>query len=178
MSSLREIIVSVTSLVITLGGTYFVARSFGGLFAGAPFVPIRRSDVEDGMALAKIQPNETVTDLGCGDGRVLVAALERGATAIGYEISPIFCFISWLRVRRFGARAAIYRKNFFKEDLSRFDVIFAFQLTRIMTRLSDQLLKQTKPDVRIVSYVFSLPESDWRLVEERRLAKLYVKKAR
>lgn len=178
MSSTREIVVSGISLAITLGGTYLAARWFGGLFAGAPFVPIRRSDVEDGMALAKIQPNETITDLGCGDGRILVAALERGATAIGYEISPVFCLISWLRVRRFGSRAKIYRRNFFKEDLSRFDVVFAFQLTRIMTRLSDQLLKQAKPAVRVVSYVFSLPEKDWTLVEERRLAKLYVKKVR
>lgn len=173
MSNFRELAVSVVSLVITLGGTYLVARSFGGLFAGAPFVPVRKKDVEDAMALAKVQPGECVADLGCGDGRVLLGALERGAQVVGYEISPILTWIARYRVRRFKDRASILRKNFFHADLSQFDVICVFALIRLMPRLEEQLNKQGKPGVRVVSFAFDMP--GWKLVEQKGMAKLFMK---
>ena len=40
----------------------------------APWVPTRRRDMERILALAKIKPGEVFYDLGCGDGRLLVAA--------------------------------------------------------------------------------------------------------
>ena len=178
MSSINAVVASCFSLVIIFGGTYLIARSFGGLFAGAPFVPVRKKEVDTGVSLAQIQPGEMVADLGCGDGRVLLGALAAGADVVGYEISPVLWLVSWLRVRRFGARAHVLRKNFFSQDLSCFDVIFAFQLMRIMAKLSPQLLAQCKPNVRIVSFVFRLPAEHWVLVEERGWAKLYKKKTK
>lgn len=173
MSNIRELVVSVLSLAITLGGTYLVARSFGGLFAGAPYVPVRKKDIEDAMSLAKIKPGEWMTDLGCGDGRVLLGALERGANVVGYEISPILTWISRYRVRRFKGRATILRKNFFQEDLSQFDVICVFALIRLMPRLEEQLNRQGKPGLRVVSFAFDMP--GWKLVEQKGMAKLFIK---
>jgi SAM-dependent methyltransferase len=173
MSSSREIFVSVLSLAITLGGTYAVARSFGGLFAGAPYVPVRKRDITDAMSLAKIQPGEWMTDLGCGDGRVLLGALAQGANVVGYEISPILAWISRFRTRRYGHRVTILCKNFFHADLSKFDVLCVFQLIRLMPRLEEQLNRQAKPGARVVSFAFSMP--GWRLVEQKGIAKLYVK---
>ena len=41
------------------------------------------------LVLANIKPGETVFDLGSGDGRVLIAAVEKyKAKAVGVEISP------------------------------------------------------------------------------------------
>lgn len=172
-SVLYQFFLSLVSLAIILGGTYFVARSFGGLFAGAPYVPVRKKDVEDAMALAKIKPGERMADLGCGDGRVLLGALEQGATVVGYEISPILSRVSRFRIRRFKDRATIKCANFFHEDLSQFDVICVFQLMRAMKRLEGQLNAQAKPGLRVVSFAFDLP--GWKLIEERGIAKLYVK---
>lgn len=175
MSSTREIIISVASLLITLGGTYLVARSFAGLFAGAPYVPSRKRSVEYAIELAKLKPDEWATDLGSGDGKIVLAALRRGANVIGYEISPILSFLSRIRIRSFGSRGAILRKDFFKEDLSQFDVIFVFQLTRLMPRLSEQLLKKGKLDVRVVSFIFEMPAPAWKLIERKGDAKLFVR---
>lgn len=173
MSNVRELVVSALSLAITLGGTYLVARSFGGLFAGAPYVPVRKKDIEDAMSLAKIKPGEWMADLGCGDGRVLLGALNKGANVVGYEISPILTWISRYRTRRFKDRATILRKNFFHADLSTFDVICVFALIRLMPRLEEQLNKQAKPGLRVVSFAFDMP--GWKLVEQKGMAKLFVK---
>ena len=54
---------------------------------GAPFVPTSRATLKKMMRLAKIKHGERVYDLGCGDGRLVRAAAEAGATATGYEVS-------------------------------------------------------------------------------------------
>lgn len=173
MSNLRELLVTALSLGITLGGTFLVARSFGGLFAGAPYVPVRKRDIRDAMSLAKIAPGEWMADLGCGDGRILLGALEHGANVVGYEISPVLAWISRYRVRRFKERATVLRKNFFHEDLSKFDVLCVFQLIRLMPRLEAQLNKQAKPGARVISFAFDMP--GWKLVEQKGIAKLFLK---
>ena len=55
----------------------------------APYVgtPVRVMDRM--LELANIKPGETVYDLGCGDGRIVIAAaLRYKAKAVGVEISP------------------------------------------------------------------------------------------
>ncbi len=173
MNNPRELLVSFISLVLILAGTYFFARSFGGLFAGAPYVPVRKKDIDDAMSLAKLKPGEWLTDLGCGDGRVLLGGLSHGANVVGYEISPVLAWISRFRVRRFKDRATVLRKNFFYEDLSKFDVLCIFALIRLMPRLEEQLNRQAKPGARVVSFAFDMP--GWKLVEQKGMAKLFVK---
>ena len=175
MSSSYELGLSAVALLIILGGTYLVARSFAGLFAGAPYVPTLKRNVEDAMDLAKFKPGEWVTDLGSGDGKIVLAALKRGVNAVGYEISPVLAFLSRLRIRSFGSRGSILRKDFFKEDLSRFDVVFVFQLMRLMPRLSEQLLKQGKREVRVISFIFQMPAPAWKLIERKGIVKLFVR---
>ena len=174
MNDPHGMLVSVLSLSITLVATFFVARSFGGLFAGAPYVPVRKRDVLDAMALARIRPGERMADLGCGDGRVLLGALAHGANVVGFEISPILALIARYRTRHFKDQTRIIRGNFFHQDLSPFDVLCVFQLMRLMPRLEEKLNREGKPGLRVVSFVFSMP--GWTLVEQRGIAKLYIKK--
>lgn len=64
-------------------------------FFGAPYVPSRRRDVKGLFdSLAPITKNDTVLDMGSGDGLVLREVSRRGARAIGYEIHPLFVGIS------------------------------------------------------------------------------------
>src|ERR1700687_4212453 len=55
----------------------------------APYVASPTHVVDRMLVLANIKPGETVFDLGSGDGRVLIAAVEKyKAKAVGVEISP------------------------------------------------------------------------------------------
>lgn len=66
-----------------------------GAFFGAPYVPSKRGDVRRMFeALYVLSPEDTLLDIGSGDGVVLREASRRGARAIGYEINPVFYLVS------------------------------------------------------------------------------------
>ncbi len=54
-----------------------------------PYVPSPNEVVETMLKLAEVKATDTVVDLGCGDGRIVVMAAERfGAKGIGYDLNP------------------------------------------------------------------------------------------
>ena len=69
----------------------------------APYVASPNRVVDRMLEMASIKPGETLIDLGCGDGRILVAAVERyKAKAIGVEISPSLVQQATTRIQREG----------------------------------------------------------------------------
>lgn len=57
---------------------------------GGPWVPSSMQVIYRMLDMAGVGPDDTVYDLGCGDGRILVAAAKRyHARAVGIEIDPI-----------------------------------------------------------------------------------------
>jgi hypothetical protein len=72
---------------------------------GVPWVPAREKRIRKALHLAKLQPGETLYDLGADDGRVLLMAMrEFGAQAVGIEIGPVQCALGWLRIWLSGSR--------------------------------------------------------------------------
>jgi cyclopropane fatty-acyl-phospholipid synthase-like methyltransferase len=66
---------------------------------GVPWVPTREARIRKALQLAKLQPGESLYDLGAGDGRVLlIAAKEFDAQAVGIEIGPVQCALGWMRI--------------------------------------------------------------------------------
>src|SRR5229473_2608779 len=69
----------------------------------APFVTSPVRIVERMLELANLKPGETLYDLGCGDGRILIAAAEKyKAKAVGIEISPKLAAEASARIDREG----------------------------------------------------------------------------
>ena len=66
---------------------------FAGVVAfGAPYLPTLRPQVETALELVNLMPGQTLLELGCGDGKVLVAAAQTGLHAVGYELNPLQMF--------------------------------------------------------------------------------------
>ena len=79
------------------------------ILTGIPWVPSNDIRIRLALELASLQPGETLVDLGCGDGRVLIAAArDFGAHAIGIEISALHCLVARLRVRAAWLAAALW----------------------------------------------------------------------
>lgn len=152
-------LVSLLALALLLAFFYFFVAGF----FRSPFVPANRKTVEKMLAAAKLRKGERVIDLGCGDGRIVFLAAKRyGVIAEGYEISNFVWLIAQLNRLLKHSEAKIYRKNFFKADLSKADVVFCYLLPEVMRKLAPKLGKELKPGTRIVSASFSLPE--WKAV--------------
>jgi outer membrane protein assembly factor BamB len=123
------------------------------------FVPTPQDAVDKMLELAKIKKDETVYDLGCGDGRIVVtAARTYGCKAYGCDVDPECVKLSWANVEKHGVGklVTIEHKDLFKLDLSGADVVTLYLLPRTNERLAPQLSK-LKPGARIVSHAFGIP---------------------
>ena len=135
----------------------FGTAAWAGISA-APYVPSRMNDVHRIIALAEIQPSETIIDCGSGDGRVVLAAAAAGAIAIGYEISFVPWLISVIRGWRspYRSRIKFYWKSFFQVNLSSYDVVFAFLMPGAVQKLASQLERQPKVGRRVLCFAFAV----------------------
>lgn len=126
----------------------------------APFVPVPSAALSEIAKALEISENSAVYDLGCGDGKVLVACskVQPKAEYSGYEIS--FAIFLLARMRSFRNRKLnkikIFRKNFFREDLSGATHIFTYLMPKQMKLLEEKFEKELAPGTRVVSCTFPL----------------------
>lgn len=111
------------------------------------------------LALADVKESDVVYDLGCGDGRIVVAAAEKyGCKAVGFDIDPACVREARANVANSNLEdlVTIEERDIFDLDLSEADVVTLFLLFSLNERLLPQLEKM-KPGSRIVSHAFDIP---------------------
>jgi len=135
------------------------------------FVPTPHDVVKKMLEMAKVKKGNIVYDLGCGDGRIVVAAAKLGATATGYDINPVRVKEAKENVKKnkVEKNAKIVLDDIFTLDLSKADVVTLYLLPRLNVKLIPQLEK-LKPGSRIVSHDFNMegvtPDREVRLTSE------------
>ncbi len=142
---------------------------------GGPWVPSSMQVIYRMLDMADVGPDDTVYDLGCGDGRILVAAAKRyHARAVGIEIDPIRYLWCQLLISVLGLRkqVQIIFGNLFNTDLSEADVVVCYLMPDALSKLENKLKTELKPGKRIVSNKFSFPTLD--LVTKDGNAFLYI----
>jgi len=128
------------------------------------------------LQIAHITPNDIVIDLGSGDGKLLVAALEAGAKrAIGYEIHPGLAKFSQTKLARKGMRdrSRVFCKSMWKADLSDVTLVLLYQIPYAMGKLGDKLLSELPPGARVVSNAFEFP--NWKPTKSEGDVHVYIK---
>lgn len=146
-------------ITVLLAAALVLVLAFGlAVFFGAPYLPTLNRQQAAALDLLNLKPGQIFYDLGSGDGRILLAAADRGATAIGYEINPFLVAVVWLRSRRSRGKVKIIWGNFWRADISDADAIFIFLINRHMPRLDRYLSRQFKAKkVAVVSHAFQIP---------------------
>jgi precorrin-6B methylase 2 len=131
--------------------------TFGQEGKDVVWVPTVTALVEKMLDMAQVMPQDTVFDLGSGDGRTVIAAAKRGARAVGIEYDPDMVALSRQNASKEGVaeRAAFMKADLFETDLSQASVITMFLLPRLNLQLRPVLL-DLKPGTRIVSNTFSM----------------------
>lgn len=122
------------------------------------FVPTPHEVVEIMLRLADVKQGDVVYDLGCGDGRIVIAAAKKaGARAIGFDIDPERVKESKENVKSAGVGrlVTIKEQDIFELDLRDASVITLYLLPELNVRLIPQLEK-LKPGTRIVSHAFDM----------------------
>lgn len=125
------------------------------------WLPTAQSLVDRMLEMAKLTPRDHLIDLGSGDGRLVITAARRGATAHGIEYNPDLVTLSQraAQAEGVGARATFEKADIFESDFSKATVITMFLLPELNLQLRPTLLDM-KPGTRIVSNSFDM--GDWQ----------------
>ena len=129
----------------------------------APYVPTPEEVVERMLRLARVGKDDFVIDLGCGDGRIPIAAAKRfGARGLGVDIDPQRIAEAQANARNEGVadRVAFRLQDALTTDISEATVVTLYLLSASNVKLRPILTKQLKPGARIVSHAFSM--GDWQ----------------
>ncbi len=136
-----------------------------------PFVPTPNPVVEAMLRLAGVKAGDVVYDLGCGDGRIVIAAArQKGVRAVGVDIDPRRIAEAEANARRAGVadRTRFIRQDLFDADLREASVVTLYLLPSLNVRLRPKLLAELKPGTRIVSHGFDM--GDWKPAKVQRAA--------
>lgn len=133
----------------------------GTAFTGAPFVPSRRKELEIIFKkLYRLSKNDLLVDLGSGDGKVLKAASDFGARALGIELNPILVLFSKLRFIS-NPRIKVRMNDFFRSNLpAETTAVYVFgdgrDMKRIIAKVEEQAQKLKRP-LFLISHAFEVP---------------------
>lgn len=124
------------------------------------WVPTPDSMVEKMLDIAGVTPKDRVIDLGSGDGRNVIAAAKRGATALGVEYNDKLVMLSRELAAKEGVsdKASFVQGDMYVADVSKANVLVLFLLTENLNKLVPNFLKM-EPGSRIVINTFRI--SGW-----------------
>ena len=128
-----------------------------------PYVPTDEPVVAAMLRFAGVASSDVVYDLGCGDGRIVIAAARQcGARGVGVDIDP--ARIAECRENaakaRVGDRVRFLCQSFFDTDLREATVTMLYLLPGINVKLRPKLMSELRPGARILSNHFEI--GDWK----------------
>ncbi len=133
----------------------------------APFVPTPRPVVERMLEAAAVGPEDIVYDIGCGDGRMVIAAAKRfGARGVGIDIDAALIEECRASAKREGVGELVrfLHMDAVKARVTEATVLALYLLPESLEALDPLFERDLRPGVRIVSHDYKIPGWDGRLV--------------
>jgi SAM-dependent methyltransferase len=128
-----------------------------------PYEPTPQNVVAQMLRLAQVSEGDVVYDLGCGDGRIVIAAVkEHRARGVCVDIDP-----ERIRESRANASAAgvaerirFREQDLFTTEIGDATVVMLFLWPEVNLKLRPRLWRELRPGTRVVSYVHDM--GDWK----------------
>lgn len=136
------------------------------IFLDVPFVPSDDRVIDTMLQLAQAGHKDLLYDLGCGDGRIVIAAAKKyHCSGVGVELDPLRIADA---MEQAGHAGVEYLVDFIEEDLFTVDfsqatIVTLYLMDTINAILRPRLLQELRPGARIVSHAFDM--GDWKADE-------------
>jgi predicted RNA methylase len=160
-----ETIFLIVELGLLTAAVFFFLRAIQWFMFGrvdAPFVPTPQKYAGIVVEALDVRDNDTVYELGSGDGRFILACakLSPRSKYVGIEYNPLLHVIALIRKRvTSGAHNVEFRRgNFFDTDFSEADKLYAYLLTTVMRELEPKFGREFKG--RVASRAFTLANKE------------------
>jgi SAM-dependent methyltransferase len=127
------------------------------------YVPTPHHVVAEMLRLAAVTPSDVVYDLGCGDGRVLIAAAQSyNARGVGVDIDPQRIEESRVNAKQASVvdRVRFLQQDLFETDIREATVVALYLLPQLNRQLRPKLFSDLRPGARVVSHDFDM--GDWQ----------------
>ncbi|MDP1557361.1 MAG: methyltransferase [Nitrosomonas sp.] len=156
----------ITTLALTLsplwfcGAFFILILMFGKTYQTK--VPLYLSSHKAASVLASLLPKHkdfSLIDLGCGCGGLLahISKIQPKGNFFGVEAAPIPFLLSKLRTMANSSNCRIQWGDFWKHDLSPYDVVYAYLSPAPMESLWDKACKEMRPGSILISNSFIIP---------------------
>jgi ubiquinone/menaquinone biosynthesis C-methylase UbiE len=127
------------------------------------YVPTPHEIVDRMLDVAGVRTGDVVYDLGCGDGRMVIAAAEKfGTRGFGVDLDPARIREARANAKRAGVENLVTFEvgDMFKTDVSEATVVMLYLLPELNRRLKPKLFEELRPGARVVSHDFDMGR-DW-----------------
>jgi SAM-dependent methyltransferase len=146
------------------------AGASGAQLPDAPYHGTPPEVVDAMLRLANVRAGDVVYDLGCGDGRIVIAAVRKpGVRGVCVELDPQR--LRWARdaAEEAGVSALIdfVQGDLFEVPIENATVVTLYLMRPANLRLRPRLLKELRPGTRVVSQTFDM--GNWEADREERV---------
>jgi len=120
-----------------------------------PYEPSSEGVVRAMLEIAQVGKDDLVYDLGCGDGRIVIAAAQKaGARGVGVDLDPerIKESIGNARKANVANRVQFFQQDLFQTDIGKATVVMLYLWPEVNLKLRPKLLRELKPGTRVVSH--------------------------
>ena len=127
------------------------------------YVPTPHEIVDRMLDLAKVRAGDVVYDLGCGDGRMVIAAAKKyGTRGVGVDLDPARIREARANAQQAGVETMVTFKvaDMFETDIREATVVLLYLLPELNRRLKPKLFAQLRPGARVVSHDWDMGR-DW-----------------
>lgn len=136
-----------------------VAQLFPSFRPDVPYIPTRYAVVDGMLKLAQVNKDDVVYDLGCGDGRIVIAAAQQhGARGVGIDMNPwrIAEARDNAKLAKVEDRVKFVKGDIFDADFSEATVVMLYLLPEVNRELRPKLWKQLRIGARVVSHDYDM----------------------
>jgi protein-L-isoaspartate O-methyltransferase len=124
----------------------------------APYLPTPQTIVDKMLELGHLHAGERMYDLGSGDGRIVIAAARKKASAVGIELDDALAASSAARLVQLGLdkTARIVHGDLLKQDYSSADLITVYLWPEANLKVRELLDLQLRKGTRVVAHDFEI----------------------
>jgi SAM-dependent methyltransferase len=120
-----------------------------------PYEPSSEEAVGVMLEIAKVSRHDLVYDLGCGDGRIVIAAAQKtGSRGVGVDLDPerIKESLENARKAKVGDRVQFFQQDLFQTEIGKATVVMLYLWPEVNLKLRPKLFRELKPGTRVVSH--------------------------